>query len=294
MDGDGRYQRSGMNSRIYPAEGRRSSGAWKGRLIIGLVLAAAALFSYFGSSSVNPVTGEKQHIGITAEQEIALGLQSAPQMAAQHGGLHPDERVQALVDRVGESIVEKSPAGQTGYPFEFHALADPNAVNAFALPGGQVFITAALLARLETEGELAGVLAHEIAHVVGRHSAEHLAKAELTEGLTGAVVMTTYDPENPGSMGAGQMAAIVGQLVNLKFGRDDELESDQLGVSFMSDAGYDPRSMIRVQEILAAVSGGGAPPEFYSTHPNPDNRIARIQEAIAAKHPGRVPDGMIR
>ena len=115
---------------------------------------------------------------------------------------------------------------------------------------------------------------------------------ELTQGLSGAVVIATYDPDNPRSQGAAQVAALIGQLVNMKFGRDDELQSDRLGVQFMSEAGYDPRSMVRVMEILAAASEGNRPPEFFSTHPNPENRIARIQEAIAEEFPNGVPEGL--
>ncbi|HWQ84453.1 MAG TPA: M48 family metallopeptidase, partial [Anaerolineales bacterium] len=148
--------------------------------------------------------------------------------------------------------------------------------------GGQIFITNGLLENLSTEDEAAGVLAHEIGHVVGRHSAEHLAKARLTEGLGGAAVIASYDPENPSSVQTGQIAMVIGQLVNLKFGREDELESDFLGVCFMNEAGYDPQAMLRVMEVLASAGEGQArPPEFFSTHPNPENRIAEIQAAIA-------------
>jgi predicted Zn-dependent protease len=129
-------------------------------------------------------------------------------------------------------------------------------------------------------GQLAGVLGHEIAHVVARHSAEHIAKAKLTEGLTGAAVIATYDPNNPASAGSAQVAMLIGQLVNLKFGREDELESEVLGVCFMNQAGYDPNETIEVMQILAASSQGDRPPEFFSTHPNPESRVTRIQQAI--------------
>jgi predicted Zn-dependent protease len=239
-----------------------------------------SLISYFGSRQDNPVTGESQYIGITVEQEIALGLQAAPEMAAQFGGLDPDENVQAIVDQIGNQIVASSPAAESPYEFDFHVLDDLETINAFALPGGQVFITRALLDRLDTEGELAGVLGHEVGHVVGRHSAEHIAKAKLTEGLTGAVVIASYDPDNPSSAQTAQMAMVIGQLVNMKFGRDDELESDFLGVCFLNDAGYDPNDMARVMQILAEASQGQAPPEFFSTHPNPERRIEQIQADI--------------
>lgn len=251
-----------------------------GRLIMAGVIALVSIISYFASRQDNPVTGETQYIGITVEQEIALGLQAAPQMAAEFGGLDPDQQAQAVVDEVGNLIVQSSPAGRSPYEFEFHLLEDDQTINAFALPGGQIFITRALFDQLQTEGELAGVLGHEIGHVIARHSAEHIAKAQLTEGLTGAAVIATYDPENPASAGSAQVAALIGQLVNLKFGRDDELESDFLGVCFINDSGYDPSELIRVMQVLAASRQGEEPPEFFSTHPNPESRIQRIQESI--------------
>jgi beta-barrel assembly-enhancing protease len=263
----------------YPTATRRGSSC-SGRLIMAAIIAGVSLLSYFGSRQDNAVTGETQYIGITVEQEIALGLQAAPQMADEFGGLDPDESAQAIVDQIGNSVVQSSPARQTPYEYDFHLLEDPQTINAFALPGGQIFITRALFDRLETEGELAGVLGHEIGHVVARHSAEHIAKAQLTEGLTGAAVLATYDPNNPASANSAQIAALIGQLINLKFGRDDELEADALGVCFMNDTGYDPNEMVNVMQILEAASQGNAPPEFFSTHPSPQNRIARIQEAI--------------
>jgi beta-barrel assembly-enhancing protease len=251
-----------------------------GRILIGLVIAAVSIFTYFSNQSENLITGEVQHIDITTEQEIALGLQAAPELANQFGGLDPNDADRALVSQIGQQIVSASPANQTPYEFDFHLLADPQTVNAFALPGGQIFITRALFDRLSHEGELAGVLGHEIGHVVARHSAEHIAKARLTEGLTGAAVIASYDPNNPSSAGVAQMAIIIGQLVNLKYGREDELESDFLGVCFMDDAGYDPNHLIRVMEVLAEASGGSSQPEFLSTHPDPGNRTEQIQAAI--------------
>jgi len=258
----------------------RRGGSCSGRLLIAALIAGFSLFSYFSSQQENPVTGETQYVDITAEQEIVLGLEAAPEMAQEFGGLDPDSAAQSLVDQIGFRIVESSPAGQSPYEFDFHVLADPETINAFALPGGQVFITRALFDRLTKEGELAGVLGHEIGHVVGRHSAEHIAKAKLTEGLTGAAVIAAYDPDNPSSAQIAQMAVLVGQLINMKFGRDDELESDFLGVCFIEDAGYDPQELIGVMRILAESRQGQEPPEFFSTHPNPENRIERIQLAI--------------
>lgn len=286
------FSRQAWNQRAFPTSNRpRSAGGI--RLLIGVVMALFALCSYFGSSSFNPVTGENQYVSITPEQEIALGLQAAPEMAAQYGGLHPDQRGQALVDAVGRKVVTNSDAAKTGYHFDFHLLADERTVNAFALPGGQIFITAGLLGRLQTEGQLAGILGHEAAHVVARHSAQQIAKQKLTQGLTGAVLLSTYDPNNPASQQTAQIAMVIGQLVNMKYGREDELESDQLGVRFMADAGYDPRSMINVMQILEQAGGGTRQPEFFSTHPNPENRVAHIQQAIEQVFPGGVPAGLI-
>lgn len=110
--------------------------------------------------------------------------------------------MQAVVDTIGNRIVQASELQKTGYQFDFHLLADDKTVNAFALPGGQIFVTMGLLKLLQTEGELAGVLGHEIGHVVARHSAEHMAKAKLTEGLSGAAVMAAYDPNDPKSVGS--------------------------------------------------------------------------------------------
>jgi len=250
------------------------------RIVIAIVLALGSLIAYYTHSEKNPVTGENQHIDITVEQEIAIGLQAAPEMAQQFGGLHPDQKLQDYVKRVGQHIVDETVADRSPYTFDFHVLADDETINAFALPGGQVFITVGLLKRLTTEDQLAGVLGHEIGHVIGRHSAEHIAKAKLQEGLTGATVIATYDPNNPSA--AGQMALLVGNLVNMKYGRDDELEADKMGVDYLFETDYKPQAMIEVMEILAQAGGGARQPEFFSTHPDPGNRIERIKEAIAA------------
>jgi predicted Zn-dependent protease len=262
------------------------------RIIIGLFVAIGALISYYSMNQDNPITGEKQHIGITTDQEIALGVQAAPQMAQQYGGELQDPEVLAGVREIGNRIIQQSKANGSPYQFEFHVLADDQTVNAFALPGGQVFITVGLLKLLQTKGQLAGVLAHEIGHVIARHSAEQIAKQELTQGLTGGAVIATYDPNNPASSGSAQVAMLIGNLVNLKYGRDDELEADKWGVKLMSEAGYDPNAMKGVMKILGDAAGKQGSPEFFSTHPNPENRIAQIQEAIDAEFPQGLPSGL--
>lgn len=264
-------------------------------IIVALLIAIFSLFKYFGSSSNNPVTGEKQHVaGITAQQEIALGLQAAPQMAAEYGGESQNARATATVQQIGERIVARSDAEKSPYRYQFHLLADPETVNAFALPGGQVFITEGLLRRLKTPGEVAGVLGHEVGHVIARHSAEHIAKQQLTQGLTGAAVLASYDPNNPNSNRNAAVVAAIGQLVSLKFSRNDELEADKYGVRLMSEAGYDPRSMVEVMKTLEKAGGGSRTPDFFATHPNPENRIPRIQQAIQQTFPQGVPAGLER
>ena len=202
-----------------------------------------------------------------------MGLNAAPQMAQQHGGLHQDTQYQAAVDRVGKKLVNSSKAKDSNYKFDFHLLADEHTVNAFALPGGQIFITYALFSKLENIDQLAGILGHEIGHVLGRHSAERIAKDGLTQGILSGVAVS-IDPS------AAQGAAAVAQLINMKYGRDDELQSDELGVQFMIQAGYNPEALIGVMGILKDASGINRVPEFQSTHPDPENRIERIKQAI--------------
>lgn len=260
----------------------------KGRILLGLALAALALFTYWGMSERNPITGEDQHISLTQEQEIALGLQAAPEMAQQFGGLDPDGSVQADIAMLGRKLVAESVAERTGYEFRFAVLDDRQTVNAFALPGGPVFITRALLEQLENEGQLAGVLSHEMGHVIGRHSAEQISRSQLIGGLAAAVGVAASDEADQGRRAAA-LAAMVGQLAQMRYGRGDELQSDSLGVVIMSEAGYDPRALIVVMDILARASGGAGGPEFLQTHPNPGNRQAWIQRAIDAEFPDGVP-----
>lgn len=253
------------------------------RIIIAFFLALGSLFTYCTSTQPNPVTGENQRIQMTVEQEVALGGQAAQEVVREFGGLDPDASAQARLDEIGEGIVAQSDAAQMPYDFDFHLLATEEVVNAMALPGGHIFVTRALWQALETEEQLAAVLGHEISHVVARHGAEHLAKAQLTESLTGAAVLATYDPDNPGSIQAGQLAQLVGQLTSMRFSRDDELEADSLGLRFVDEAGYEPQALIQALEILARAGPGNRMPEFFSTHPSSEKRIQRLREQIAAQ-----------
>ncbi|NNF19685.1 MAG: M48 family metalloprotease [Flavobacteriaceae bacterium] len=245
-------------------------GKWQIRIFIGLAIVAFAFIQRCNNKEENPYTGRVQNINMTAEQEIAIGLQSAPEVAQMHGGLYPDEQLQAQVDRVGQSLVRKSIARETPYQYEFHLLADERTINAFALPGGQIFITYALFSKLN-EAQLAGVLGHEIGHVIGRHSAERIAESNFWKTVSmGASV----------GADAGSIVNEIGQNTLLKNGRGDELESDELGVLFMLQTGYEPEEMIHVMQILKDAAGPNRAPEFQSTHPDPENRIERIRDAI--------------
>ncbi len=245
-------------------------GSWKLRILIGLAIVAFAFIQRCNNKEENPYTGRVQNINMSADQEIAIGLQSAPEMAQQHGGLYPDQRLQAFVDLVGKKLVDNSIARETPYKYEFHLLADERTINAFALPGGQIFITYALFSQLN-EAQLAGVLGHEIGHVIGRHSAERIADSQFWKTVSmGATV----------GADAGSIVGSIGQNTLLKNGRGDELESDDLGVLFMLRSGYDANEMIQVMKILKAAAGPNRVPEFQSSHPDPENRIQKIKESI--------------
>ena len=252
--------------------GRRFRGrGFKTRLLIGVIIVGFAYVRKCGQQEVNPYTGRTQAISLTPEQEIAIGLQSAPQMAQQHGGLYPNQQYQAFVDQVGTKLITSSIAKDTPYEYDFHLLADEKTINAFALPGGQIYITYALFSKLDNEDQLAGILGHEIGHVLGKHSNERITNANFWKTIVlGA------------SVGAdlGEFANGIGQQTLLSNGRDDELESDDLGIKFMIRAGYNPEALIDVMKILKAAAGPNRVPERMSTHPDPENRIEKIREAI--------------
>ena len=269
---------------------------FKKRLILALILAAVALISYYSQpKDVNQITGEEERVALaTEDQEIQLGLQAMPQLVQQHGGRSPDEVHRQRVRNIGLRLLDaldayaQSQGGSNPYrdAFDFTLLADRKVVNAFALPGGQVFITEALYRQLDTEGKVAGVLGHEIGHVVARHGNKQMAKQKLLQGLVGAGSVLGGDQQS------AQMAQMVSAMIGMKYGREHELESDKWGVRLCTMAGYDPRAMIGVMEVLDEAAGGQAPPEFFSTHPKPANRVAYIKKIIREEFPNGVPDGL--
>lgn len=272
----------------------RRRGGLPIRLLIGLAIAGVAIWQYYSHVEVNPVTGEEQRIALTAEQEVSLGLEAAPEMARQMGGVvDPDHPAAAFVKEVGAKVVAGSVAAKSSYPFAFHLLADGETVNAFALPGGQIFMTAGLLSRLKDEAEVAAVLGHEVGHVIHRHGAEHMAKGQFGQLLTMAVGVAGSDDDSGGRR-AAMVAGMVNQVVQLKYGRGDELESDTFGLDAIAQAGYDPSAMRDLMQVLAEASQGGRPPEMLSSHPYPENRIEQIDAYLAKNYPSGVPSNLSR
>jgi predicted Zn-dependent protease len=282
-------------------DGRSGGGsALKMRLLIAAGFIIFALVSYYGNpGDVNQITGVRERVAMPdEEQEMALGQQAAPQMMQEFGGPSRSPDGQALVNKIGAQLLagldqwmaEKEAA--TGvelhnpYKFKFTLLADPQTVNAFALPGGQVFITEALFSRLETAGQLAGVLGHEVGHVIERHGNERMAKQTMFSTIAMGAGQIGGDPQSV------QMAQAVANMIQMKYGRDDELESDKWGVLLTEKAGYDPRAMIGVMKVLEEASPGGGPPEMMSTHPKPANRVAYIQKVIEEVFPEGVRPGL--
>ena len=225
-----------------------------------------------------------------------MGMQAAPQM----GQPSRDFQSSTVVQNVGARLVNtleqvlRTKGIDNPYPFDFHLLADRNTVNAFALPGGQVFITEALFHHLaqeakdqnDLEGSLAGVLGHEIGHVLERHGSQRMATGGLIQGIVGAAGVAG------GGHQSANMAAYAGKMMSMKYGRADELESDRWGVELMMLANYSPEHLLTVMDVLERTSGGAGGPEFMSTHPRPANRREYIQSIIEEKFPNGLPPGL--
>lgn len=274
-----------------PSPDLRTGGSrWPHVIVAGLV-AAYSIFSYVRSFQTNPITGERQRISLSVGQEIAMGQEAAPKMIAQHGGLDPDETRQQHIERIGSQLVEDALGEENPYPFGFHILKNEKAINAFALPGGQIFVTAGLFDRLTTDGQLAAALAHEMGHIIQRHGAERLSDNRLTHGMTGALILSAKNSDDPEMQKAAQAALAISHLINMKYGREDELEADRDGIRILVASGYDPRALIKVIDILRQ-AGNGMAPEFFSTHPDPDHRIERIEAAITEIFPEEVPSDL--
>ena len=236
-----------------------------------------AAISFLGGCTVNPSTGRLQ-LNMYSEAEVsAMGEQAVPDVIAEFGGEVPSQELRAYVRGIGTRLAEHVEPEYRDIEWEFFAL-NSDVINAFALPGGKIFITRGLLQRFENEAQVAGVLGHEIGHVTARHSNERLSQAALAQGLVGELSRAA-DSE---LVGLG--ASVLAQGVMLKYSRNHENEADMQGLKYMTAAGYDPLAMRQVLEILEESASGGRMPEFLSTHPYPQSRIERIDDMLSGPY----------
>ena len=234
----------------------------------------AGFTTIWSSCSQNPVTGKKEVILMSEGQELALGQQADPQIVAQFG-LYDDQKLQRFIDDKGQKMAAISHRSNIKYHFK---ILDSPVINAFAVPGGYVYFTRGIMAHFNNEAQFAGVLGHEIGHIAARHSAQQQSKAILAQvGLIAGMVIA------PELAQFGDIASQGLGLLFLKFGRDDERESDRLGVEYSTKIGYDADEMADFFLTLQRKQeeSGSAIPEFFSTHPNPENRYTTVQNLAA-------------
>lgn len=242
-----------------------------------LLLAVGLIAGPVASCARNPVTGKNEISLVSEGQEIQMG-QQASQEVAQSIGFVDDPELQAYVAGIGMRMAKQSE--RPNLPWEFHVVNDA-AVNAFAIPGGFIYVTRGLLAHMNSEAELASVLGHEVGHVTARHSVQQISKAQLaTLGLGLGSILSSDVAQFAGLASQGL------QVLFLKYGRDAENQADELGFRYALNLNYDVREMANVFETLnrasqvGASAGGGRLPEWLSTHPNPENRVARTKQRL--------------
>ena len=212
------------------------------------------------------------------EQAAQLGAQMAQKIETQEG-LSPNAALQARVARIGSRVLAAAPDMPQSYDFSFKVLQAPDTLNAFALPGGKIYVTSGLVELASSDAQLASVLAHEVAHVAERHIADRLAAQYGVQALAAAAL-----GENPGLV-AGLAGSVLQQGVLMKYSRTQELEADRRGLAYLSRAGYDPQAAIAMFRKLGAAreSGDGALASFFASHPGTEERIDQLQEIIAGR-----------
>ena len=212
---------------------------------------------------------------VSEEQEVQMGLQAAPEFEREFGGEYPDPVMQDYFKSVGMRLAQH--AGRPELPWDFEVL-NSKEVNAFALPGGPIYMTAGLLFKLRNEAQLASILAHEVAHVARRHSAQQIERTQILSGgssLLGAVI---------GNDAIGTATQLAAGLAVMQYSRSHEREADKLGLRILAEEGYNVEEMVEAMKIIKKASGGGGTPEFLSTHPDPGNRIEYLQDAIDGRY----------
>jgi len=235
-----------------------------------LILGCSFLSLFFGCA-VNPVSGDKELMLLSPEQDIEIGRKYAPEIEKYMGGPIADEALQHYIDSVGQRLVQVSHAA--AIKFHFTAL-DHKSINAFALPGGYIFITKGLLEKIQTEAQLASIFGHEITHVAARHSAAAISREiGMSVLLMGMVIASP----SQGTAAAGQVTEA---LLSLRYTRDDEREADRSGLLYMVRAGYDPRSAAQVMQVLNEQEIDN-PPELWSSHPLTEDRINYLNRRVA-------------
>ncbi|TDE18338.1 M48 family metallopeptidase [Dyadobacter psychrotolerans] len=245
------------------------------KVLLGLLLIVVMLIvvwlCFFREAQVNPVTGKRQYIVLTVQEEIRIGLQCAPQLAAKFGGLYKEKPVQTRVKNIGAKLVGTPGADKSGYQFDFHVLADSQIVNAFALPGGQIFITQGFLEKLKTEDEIASILSHEIAHVLGRHATERLTGENLINALSGSKQGKSLQTETEN---------YVSKFLKLNYKESDEIECDNLAVKYLLEVGYNPDALLRLISVLIDSLKENHTFGFAQTHTVTESREELIKSAI--------------
>ena len=214
--------------------------------------------------------------GVTREQQEQVGLQAMAEVFKQMPVLPDSSPETQYIQQLGKKLVAVIPP-ENSWPFQFHVIQQKE-INAFALPGGPMFVNVGTITSADNEAQLAGVMAHEMAHVYMQHSAKQASKQSMTQGVLGVLgsVLGTGTVGSLARLGIGIGAG----ALTLKYSRSDESQADAVGAIILHKAGYDPREMANFFHKLEEESGGGRGPQFLSSHPNPGNRMAAIQKEI--------------